>query len=136
MRCTRCLMVLLSFTLLTSASRAGGGALAEVQAATRAGKGIAVLAGDLGASAASLAKASQWTFFVQMPKAQADKLRRELDAAGLLGSRVWVQDGVAALYLADDLADVVAVPDDRTVPGAEILRVLRPEERPSSEPGF
>jgi len=91
------------------------------------GKGIVLLAGDAGLAAADLAKASQWTFFVQMPKVKADALRKDLDRAGLLGNRVYVQNGVASLYLADDLADAVVVSSDVKVAESEVLRVLRPD---------
>ncbi len=93
----------------------------------KTGKGIALLAGDIGLTAGQLAKTSQWTFFVQLPKAKADALRKELDANGLLGKRVWVHDGVALLYLADDLADAVIVSNDVKLADSEVLRVLRPE---------
>ena len=92
------------------------------------GKGIVVLVGEVGNLSPELAKQSEWTFFVQQPKADADKLRKTLDAAGFLGNRVYVHDGITTLYLADDLADAVVL----QVPGpgpsdAEVLRVLRPE---------
>ncbi|MBI2803745.1 MAG: PQQ-binding-like beta-propeller repeat protein [Planctomycetes bacterium] len=91
------------------------------------GKGIILLAGDVGMTAPDLARTSQWTFFVQLPKAKADQLRRQLDDAGLLGHRVHVQDGLKSLYLADDLADAVVISDDAKIAQAEVLRVLRPE---------
>lgn len=91
------------------------------------GRGIVVLVGSAADSVADLARKTEWTFFVQQPKAHADKLRATLDAAGLLGTRVTVQEGVATLHLADDLADVVVVPADVQLDDAEVLRVLRPE---------
>src|SRR5439155_4648036 len=100
--------------------------LKEALAKLGPGKGIAVLVGDAGDLAPDLARQSDWTLFVQQPKPQADKLRKTLDAAGLLGNRVYVHDGVASLYLADDLADVVLA-DGAKLPDAELLRVLRPE---------
>ena len=108
----------------------GNDKAAEVLAITKAGKGIVLLAGDIALEAGKLAKGSQWTFFVQLPKAKADALRKELDRDGLLGNRDYVQDGVASLYLSDDLADAVIVSESpgTTVPGlSEVLRVLRPE---------
>lgn len=93
----------------------------------KTGKGIVVLAGDVGLKAAQLAKTSDWTFFAQLDRLKAAELRKELDEAGLLGKRVYVQDGVATLYLADDLADVVIVSDDVKLDETEVLRVLRPE---------
>jgi outer membrane protein assembly factor BamB len=91
------------------------------------GKGIVLLAGEVGNLAPTLAKQSEATFFVQQPQAQADKLRVVLDRAGLLGRRVYVHEGVASLYLADDLADAVLVSAEVKLPEKEILRVLRPE---------
>ena len=90
-------------------------------------KGIVVLVGDAGDLAADLAKLSETTYFVQQPKAQADKLCVALDQAGLLGNRVYVRDGIESLYLADDLADAVVLPAGAKVPEAEVLRALRPE---------
>jgi len=98
----------------------------DILAKIGSGKGIVVLVGDAGNSVADLAKDSGWTFFVQQPKTQADQLRKSLDQAGLLGNRVWVQDGVGSLYLADDLADAVVIGDVK-LPEAEALRVLRPD---------
>lgn len=100
---------------------------AEVLAVTKTGKGIILLAGDVGLDAGKLAKGSQWTFFVQLPKAKADALRKELDRDGLLGNRVYVQDGLASLYLADDLADAVVISEEVKLAEKEALRVLRPE---------
>src|SRR5205807_1739396 len=62
----------------------------DVLAKIGPGKGIVVLVGAAGDLAPDLAKQSEWTFFVQQPKAQADKLRRVLDQAGLIGNRVYV----------------------------------------------
>ncbi len=104
---------------------AGELTLKDALAKLGAGKGFVVLVGDAGNLAPELAKQSTWTFFVQQPKIDADKLRKTLDAAGLLGQRVYVQEGVASLYLADDLADAVFVSDGALE--KEALRVLRPE---------
>jgi len=122
--------VMLSFLLLTCPSQSASADDAEVKdllAKIGTGKGLCVLVGEAGEIAADLAKQSAWTFFVQQPKTQADKLRARLDHAGLLGNRVYVQEGVdKSLYLADDLADVVIVRSE-TIPENEVLRVLRPE---------
>jgi outer membrane protein assembly factor BamB len=99
----------------------------EIRGMIRNGKGIVVLVGDAGDAAVELAKQTEWTFFVQQPKAQADKLRRKLDQAGLLGNRVYVHDGVKSLYLANDLADAVILPANAGVDGGEAMRVLRPD---------
>ena len=63
----------------------------------------------------------------EQPRAQADPLRQTLDKAGLLGKRVYVQDGVGSLYLADDLADAIFIANNIKIPDSEVLRVLRPE---------
>ena len=124
---------LLRFTLLSlfalwfaPAVTAGEDKIKDI---VRTGKGIVLLAGDVGLTAGDLAKTSKWTFFVQLSKAKADALRKDLDRDGLLGNRVYVQDGVASLYLADDLADAVAVSNDVTVAETEVLRVLRPRAK-------
>jgi outer membrane protein assembly factor BamB len=93
-------------------------------------KGICLLVGDAGVHAADLAKRTELTILVQVSgAAQAAKLRTDLDAAGLLGRRVYVQEGDAKrLHLADDLADVLIAPAGG-VADAEALRVLRPEAR-------
>jgi outer membrane protein assembly factor BamB len=121
---------LMSLLVLATVCRPAAADEAQVKDALAkigAGKGIVVLVGDAGDLAPDLAKQSEWTFFVQQPKEQADKLRRVLDQAGLLGNRVYVHDGVQALYLADDLADAVILPAGDGPPGSEVLRVLRPE---------
>ncbi len=120
---------IVAFVLLLSNSvaLAGDTSAKNLLAKIGPGKGIVVLVGDAGNAAAELVKESGWTIFVQQPKFQADKLRRSLDEAGLLGRRVYVQDGIATLYLADDLADAVVVPDNLTIAESEVLRVLRPE---------
>ncbi|MSQ95657.1 MAG: hypothetical protein EXR98_14005 [Gemmataceae bacterium] len=130
MRYARTRIVFLSFVLLaliSPALSAGDEQAKEIIRTIRTGKGIVLLAGDAGLAALPLAKSSDWTFFVQMPKAKADDLRKELDQGGLLGNRVYVQDGVKSLYLADDLADAVIVSSDVNIPESEVLRVLRPE---------
>jgi outer membrane protein assembly factor BamB len=110
---------------LTPALSAGEDKIKEI---VGVGKGIVLLAGDVGLSGGQLAKTSEWTFFVQLPKAKADPLRKELDRDGLLGNRVYVHDGAdKTLYLADDLADAVIVSKDAAIPESEVLRVLRPE---------
>ncbi|MSQ93819.1 MAG: hypothetical protein EXR98_04595 [Gemmataceae bacterium] len=115
------------FACLGPTSLAQDAEVKDVLAKIGPGKGIVVLVGDAGDMAADLATRTQATFFVQQPKTQADKLRVALDKAGLLGSRVYVQDGVASLYLADDLADAVVVSEKSGLADKEILRVLRPE---------
>src|SRR6516225_4471630 len=122
------ILAFLAFVVSSSAVCAGEKKADEILTTVRAGKGLALLAGDAGLAAGQLAKTSDWTFFVQLPKAKADELRKELDRDGLLGQRVYVQDGAdKSLYLADDLADMVVVSDGAAIPESEVLRVLRPE---------
>ena len=122
------------FLLILGASIASAGDAEVKRILDKIGgdKGIVLLAGDVGDLAPSLAVWSDATFFVQQPKAKADKLRVVLDQKGLLGRRVYVRDGVERLYLADDIADAVVIVQTpgTAVPGlsaAEVLRVLRPE---------
>jgi outer membrane protein assembly factor BamB len=131
MRFTPRRSALLSFLVvacLSSSVSAGENNAKEILATIGAGKGLVLLAGDAGLAAGQLAKKSEWTFFVQLSKAKADELRKELDREGLLGQRVYVHDGAdKTLYLADDLADAVVVSADAAIPESEVLRVLRPE---------
>jgi len=96
------------------------------------GPGICVLLGDGPArSAVSLAQASRWTIYVQLPDEEAvDVARAKADAAGLLGSRVVVDKGpLTRVNLADDLADAVIAPADVPITTADrdrLLRAVRP----------
>jgi outer membrane protein assembly factor BamB len=123
------LIVLIAFVAVLGPNlHAGENPAKDLLAKIGTGKGIVLLAGDISLSAEQLAKASQWTFFVQLPGGpKADTLRKQLDNAGLLGNRVYVQNGVGSLYLADDLADAVVVSSDVKIAESEVLRVLRPE---------
>lgn len=89
-------------------------------------RGVCMLVGNAGGRAAEIAKATELTIYVQSgDAADVQAWRGLLDAAGLLGKRVWVQQGdIKSLHLADDLADVVIA--DPATPRAEIERVLRP----------
>ena len=73
-----------------------------------------------------LARASELRVFVQLEdEAKVEALRKSAEAAGLLGSRLYVARGsLKHLHLANDLADAVVAGEgaDR----AEVLRVLRP----------
>lgn len=97
-------------------------------------KGLCVVVGDTkGALAIELAKKSEWRVYLQSPDA-ADVLaaRQAADAAGLLGTQIFVQQGaIAHLNLADNLADVVIVRGDAAAKTQrdDLLRVLRPEGR-------
>jgi outer membrane protein assembly factor BamB len=92
-------------------------------------RGICLLVDEAGTLPEALAKQSELTLLVQLRDAKAvDALRRTLDAAGLLGRRVYVQQGDGRrLNLANDLADGVIAPAGANV--EEVLRVLRPQGR-------
>lgn len=92
-------------------------------------KGIAVVLGDPQA-ALELAKTSELLVYAQSPESkQVEELRRAGDAAGVLGTRLFVQQGPwPHLHLADNLADAVVVRGNAvTTSNDELLRVLRPE---------
>lgn len=88
---------------------------------------VAIVSDDAASFVIPLAKRSAWTFFVQLPKAKADALRIELDREGLLGRRVYVQEGIGSVYLADDLADAVFAFGNVKLAQSEALRALRPQ---------
>ena len=94
-------------------------------------RGIVVLLDDRDARLAiALARASDLTVYVQLTAAaDVDAARRASDAAGLCGTRVYIESGVPArIHLADSVADAVIAPGNAVnVPKAEVLRVLRPE---------
>ncbi len=91
-------------------------------------RGICVVLGD-GASerAVELARESDLLIYVQLTQAKDVRAASEAaDAAGLYGTRIFVEKGPAnKLNLADNLADAV-VSQTSGVPDAEVLRVLRP----------
>ncbi len=93
-------------------------------------KGICVVAGAASdALPLELARGSELVVYVQVEEAgRADALRRAAEAAGMLGTRVYVERGsLDRLHLSDALADAVVAG-----PGAkreEVLRVLRPGGR-------
>jgi len=93
-------------------------------------KGICVVLGDRRCELAlELAKRSELTLYVQVREADERQAAcRAADAAGLYGSRIYVDGGdPARIHLADNLADaVVAAGDPAGIPGTEVLRVLRP----------
>lgn len=96
-------------------------------------RGVCVVLGDDPAPVAvELARASDLLIYVQLPAADRVEVVRKLaDQEGLLGKRVFVEQGAwSHLHLADDLADVIvaggASQRSGGVPKAEILRVLRP----------
>lgn len=93
-------------------------------------RGICVILGDPEGSIVSRAAGdTEHLIYVQLESPeQVARLRRRMDAAGLLGRRVWVEQGdLSHLHLADNLADaLVAVNDATSISRDEVLRVLRP----------
>ncbi len=94
-------------------------------------RGIFVVLGDPQCELAmKLARQKDLLVYVQLPNADAvQAARRAADAAGLYGTRLYIEQGPAAkLHLADNLADaLVAVGDASGIPEAEALRVLHPQ---------
>lgn len=79
--------------------------------------------------ARELARQSEWLIYTQLPDVtEVAAARRSADAAGLYGTRLFVEQGpLDHLFLADNLADAAVVVGDATgVPEEEVLRVLRP----------
>ena len=109
-----------------AAERGGAGLLEKVGVA----RGICVVLDDKDCrQALDLARASDLVLYVQLARAEdVEPARRAADAAGLYGTRIWVEGGALdRIHLADDLADAVLAPAG--APKAEVLRVLRPEGR-------
>jgi outer membrane protein assembly factor BamB len=93
-------------------------------------RGLCVVLGD-SQGALELARASELLVYFQSPDAkQVETLRRSADEAGLLGKRLFVQQGPwTRIHLADNLADAVIVRGDATKATMrdDLLRVLRPQ---------
>lgn len=96
-------------------------------------RGICVLvAREPAELAQSLAAQSELTVYVQLPESdQVETARRSLDKAGLLGTRVYVEQGDSShIHLADNLADAVIVTDELADAmdshRADLVRVVRP----------
>src|SRR4030095_4386592 len=66
-------------------------------------RGLCLLVGQNAALAVPLATSTELTLFVQSPDAQqVDKLQKQADAAGLLGTRIYVHhDNYQRLHLAE-----------------------------------
>ncbi|MFH1718451.1 MAG: serine hydrolase, partial [Planctomycetota bacterium] len=94
-------------------------------------RGICLLLGDAAAElAVDLARESELLIYVQSPEGKDVQATREAaDAAGLYGTRIFVDKGpLQKLNLADNLADAVVVAGRADgVSEAEVLRVLRPQ---------
>ncbi|MHB1034918.1 MAG: outer membrane protein assembly factor BamB family protein [Pirellulales bacterium] len=93
-------------------------------------RGLCVILGEQGGTLAlDLARASELTLYVELPDAAGvARLRKAADAAGLLGTRIYVEQGDGRrIHLADNLADaVLAGAPDGAANQAELLRVLHP----------
>jgi outer membrane protein assembly factor BamB len=125
-----------SITLATLLPRPGAGQNPPADAKAtleRIGttRGICVVLGDPQAAlAVELAKASDLIVYLQSAKAdEVAAARKAAEAAGLLGTRVYVEQGkLDRIHLADNLADAVVVAGGAgDAPPPELLRVLRPE---------
>jgi len=93
-------------------------------------RGICLVLGDpQGKLAVELAKASELLVYLQAAKAdETAAARKTAAAAGLLGTRVYVEQGdPKRIHLADNLADAIVVAAGDPTPQTELLRVLRPE---------
>ncbi len=93
-------------------------------------RGICTLLDDNeGKYAIELACLSELLIYVQIDNDQdIETARRNVDEAGLYGSRIFLEKGdYSRIHLADNLVDIVYVPDETSgVKEKEILRVLRP----------
>src|SRR5262245_50659737 len=129
LRVAACVVTILP--LFVSGPAAFGADAATLISKIGASRGVCVVLGDpQGKLALELARASELTIFVQSARdEEVATARRQADAAGLLGTRVYVQKGDAAhLNLGNDLADVVIVAGSAAaMPQDELLRVLRPQ---------
>jgi len=120
--------------LLVMWATAASTASAEVTAdQVGVNRGIVVLVDESPAQlAVAFAKASEAIIYTQLPSAEAvEATRAAVDAAGLLGTRVYVSHGDWSHFnLADNLADAVVV-TERSAGAArphrdEIMRVVQP----------
>lgn len=96
-------------------------------------RGICVLiASDPVEMARTLVEQSELTIYVQLPDSrQVDAVRRHLDQANLLGTRIYVEQGTwSDIHLADNLSDAVVVSGELAEAvkphREELLRVVRP----------
>lgn len=96
-------------------------------------RGICVLLGDSPAGLAiALARGSDLTVYAQVvTREAAETARSSVDAAGLLGTRIYIEKGSPSqIHLADNLADaVVVMPAAARLIGesrGELLRVVNP----------
>lgn len=120
---------LLILAALSAAMFATAQSVDDVLSRVQSKRGIVCLAGlpENGPEfALHLAKASEFQIYVQSAdEAEVLALQRQAEAAGMLGSRIFVASGpLTGLHLGDNLADV-AVAFDET-PDQQLLRVIRP----------
>ncbi|MBM4039169.1 MAG: PQQ-like beta-propeller repeat protein, partial [Planctomycetes bacterium] len=121
--------VALALAVASWAGAAEWPSAADVLAKSGLKRGICALVGEKGDQLAlDLARQSELTLFVQVPDyAGFQAAAKAADAAGLLGSRIFVATGKPSrISLADNVADAVVVLGDSAEP-AEALRVARPE---------
>lgn len=94
-------------------------------------RGLAVVLDDTGGELAlRLARETELLLYVQLPSTpDVEVTRRAVEAAGLYGSRIFVEQGPRdRLHLANNLADaLLAVGEAASMSETEALRVLRPE---------
>jgi len=130
------------FIALSCSAATGAEQAADAGAERRAGevlgrlgldRGICVLLGESPTEMAiGLARQSKMTVYVQVPAEEAtDAARRRIDRAGLLGTRVYVEEGRwSRIHLADNLADAVVVMPDAVSAArryrGELVRVVNP----------
>src|SRR5690606_20877771 len=96
----RCALIALCMagTTLFAAQATAGPNEDAAQLLQRAGvsRGICVVVGDSGELSLALVRASELTVFTQSPREEDAALaRKAADAAGLLGTRIYVQKGSA-----------------------------------------
>ncbi len=95
-------------------------------------RGICVLlSAEPAELAIALAGRSELTLYLQLRgNGQTESTRRRVDDAGMLGTRIYVEQGDwSHIHLADNLADAVIVPGQVAMTSAhreEMLRVIRP----------
>jgi len=123
-------VVLVVVAFVTSGVAAVGEDAKTVLAKIGTDKGICVVLGAERASlVAELAQGSDLSIYFQSPDVrEVARVREVAAAAGLLGTRVFVDQGdFDAIHLADNLADAVLVSAAAGVDQKEVLRVLHPE---------
>ncbi len=131
---TVCLAVLVFLAIPGTASAGDDSAEAgKILDQIRVNKGICVLLSPHpNGLAVALARQSELTVYVQLPTEKAaQQTRWELDGTGLLGTRIYVEEGPwSRIHLADNLADALVVTDAgaKTLPEDrnELARVVRP----------